>query len=401
MFKGNKKYYYILAILFIAVIAMQYFQPKPIDWTRTYSKNDKIPFGCYAIFNLLGKTYAPAIDVNNQDLYNFNGAHEESGQTLLIINEEIDLTKLELRSLFEFLNKGNTVLLCAADFGKSLRDTFKLDLETNINYSYNEIDSLLKKPSFEIRYTQPANNTLKQYVYPAIGRENYFSKIDTTVFGISSYNKKNKPVLLEASIGKGRLLISSLPDVFGNLFIVNNPNRYYAYTLLSKLKNNTIIWDEHYKSYNKQTKGLFSFIFSSDALYMAYCIAILGLLFFMIFEIKRTQRPIPIITPLQNSTLEFVDVISHVYFNANNHKHIAEETIKYFYFDIMKKFQLNTNEITDDFFNAMHNLSGVSTEKIRILFTYCENLKKAPSLTQNDLIELNDRITHFKQQSIR
>ena len=401
MFKGNKKYYYVLAVLFIAVILLQYFQPKPVNWQRTYGKNDKIPFGCYAVFHLLENTYASSVNLNTQDLYNLNETNALSDQTLVLIADKLDFSKLELQSLFKFLEKGNTVLLCAGDFNKAITDTFKLDVATNFNFNEQSLDSMLKKPAFEIRYTQPKNNSLKKYTYPLVANEHYFSKIDTALFRISSLNKGNKPVLLEATIGKGKLLISSLPDVFGNLFIVDNPNRNYIYTLLSKLKNPVIIWDEYYKSGNKTKKSIFSFIFSSDALYMAYGITVLGLLFFMLFELKRTQRPVPVIEPLKNSTLEFVDVISHVYFNSNNHKHIAEEAIKYFYFDIMKKFHLNANVMNEEFFESMHQLSGVDIEKIRALFKYCENLKHAPSLTQYDLIELNDRITYFKQQSIR
>ncbi len=401
VFKGNRKYYYTLAIIFIAVILLQYFQPKPINWSRTYNKKDKIAFGCYAVFNLLENTYAPFIESNQQDMYNLNEANNENGQTLLIINDGVNFSKLEVQSLFKFLKKGNTVLVCANSFGKALSDTFNLDLEMNVDYSVKSLDSLLKKPAFEISYTQPKNNILKTYTYPAVAIESYFLKIDTGLFTVVSENKKHKPVVLEANIGKGKLVLSSLPDVFGNIFIADNPNRNYAYTLLTNLKNKTIIWDEYYKTFGKEQKGIFSFIFGSDALYMAYSIILLGLLFFMIFELKRKQRVIPVINPLQNSTLEFVEVISRVYFNSNNHKHIAEETIKYFYFDIGKKFHVNTTVIDERFFTTLSNLSGIGIDKIKTLFTYCENLKRAPSLTQYDLLELNDRITNFKQQSIR
>ncbi len=400
MFKGNKKYYYILAILFVAVIVLQYFQPKPINWTKTYLKNDKIPFGCYAIFNLLD-TYGKTVEVNQQTLYNINESEEDTLKTLLIVNDKIGLTKLDVKSLFEYVQKGNVVCIAAGEFEEALKDTFKLKTSFNWMTMSESLDSLLLKHSFEINYTNPKNNILKSYRYPQIATESFFTKFDTALFTVSSVDKNKQPVLLEASIGKGKLLLSSVPDVFGNLFIVNNANRLYTYTLLSKLKNSTIVWDEHYKTYNVQKKGLFQFIFNSDALYMAYIILILGLLFFMLFEMKRKQRVIPIIQPLQNSTLEFVDVISHVYFNSKNHRHIAEETIQYFYFYIRKKFNVNTNEMDDEFYNLIHRLSNIDREEVRKLFVYCENLKHAPALTENDLLELNNRINNFKQKSAR
>lgn len=401
MFKGNKKYFIILAIIFIAVVVLQYMQPKPINWSRTYFNKDKIPFGCYAIFNLLENNYAQKVVTNKQTLYNLNADITESNNSLLLIDGHIELTKLDVKSLFSFLKKGNTVLLCASDFSKDLMDTLNLAMQDNLEIKSLSLDSLLTKRAFEIHYTQPKNNVLKTYIYPAVASESYFSKFDTLLFKVSSVNKRNQAVLLEASIGKGKLLLSSLPDVFGNLFIVNNNNRFYTYTLLSKIKNKKIIWDENYKSHNVQQKGIFQFIFSSDALYMAYCILIIGLLFFMLFEMKRKQRAIAIIQPLRNSTLEFVDVISHVYFNSKNHKYIAEEKIAYFYFDIRKKFSVNTNLMNEEFYTTIHQLSGIDLDAVKKLFSYCENLKQSPSLSEQDLLELNNRMINFKQKSRR
>ena len=46
-------------------------------------------------------------------------------------------------------------------------------------------------------------------------------------------------------------------------------------------------------------------------------------------------------------------------------------------------------------------LSNINLDEIKKLFLYCENIKQAPSLTENDLQELNRRITNVKNQSAR
>lgn len=401
MFKGNRKYYALLAIIFIAVVALQYFQPKPINWNRTYFKKDKIPFGCFAIYNLLENNFAKNVKTNTQTLYNLNEQSPDSNQTLIIIDAKIEFSKLDVKSMLAFLNRGNNILIASNSLNKTITDTFKLKIKENWLTNITSLDSLLTTTTFEIKYTQPKNNVLKSYKYPQVVNENYFTSFDTTLFKISSINKSNHPVLLEANIGKGTLLISTLPDVFGNLFIVDHPNRFYVYTLLSKVKNTTIIWDEHYKIHHEEQQSPFQLIYGNDSLYMGYLVLIIGLLFFMIFEMKRKQRAIPIVIPLPNTTLEFVDVVSHVYYNSKNHKHIAEEKILYFYFDVRKKFSVDTNTMNDDFFNTIHKLSGLETDVIKQLFGYCENLKKAPSLTERDLIELENRIQTFKAKSIR
>ena len=160
MFKGNRKYYIVLATVFAAVITLQYLQPKPINWNRTYFKKDKIPFGCFAIYNLLETNFAQKIKNNNQTLYNLNSETTESNQTLLIIDNKVEFSKVDVKSLFSYLKKGNNVLIATSQINKTLADTFKLNIEENWIMKSNSLDSLLTKRAFEIHYTQPKNNCL-------------------------------------------------------------------------------------------------------------------------------------------------------------------------------------------------------------------------------------------------
>ncbi len=402
MFKGNKKYYYILAAIFIGVIVLQYNMPKPINWTKTYFKKDKIPFGCFVIYNLLEDTYCNKLETNTKTIYDLNNATTSRNNTFIVINDNINITELEYKSLEKFIRKGNIVLLCANNFYGKLEDTLLINTATlYFDTQAKSLDSLVLKPAFEIKYVQEKNNKLKKYSYSIAATESYFWKFDSLNFNVLALNKIKRPVLIQKQIGAGKLILSSTPDAFGNLYIANHPNRYYIYTLLSSIKNNTIIWDEYYKTYKTENKSIFQFIFNNESLHMAYLLLIGGLLFFMAFELKRKQKAIPIIKPLENSTLNFVDVISQVYYNSKNHKYIAEEQIQYFYYEIRKKFGVNTSDFDDTFYQTIHMLSGIELDNIKKLFTYCENLKQAPSLTENDLLELNNRINNFKQKSIR
>ncbi|MBS1635036.1 MAG: DUF4350 domain-containing protein [Bacteroidetes bacterium] len=403
MFKGNRKYYFVFAAVFIGIVVLQYFQPKPTDWKKSYMQKDKIPFGCYAMVELMKNTYSRNFEISKQSIYNMDAADAGRDKSLILINDQLTFSKLDTKQLFRFLAMGNKVLLCANTFDGKLADT--LHIQTNYNWfsQFESIDSLLKKPGFSVRFVQPDNNTpnKKPYFYNQAAVESYFSKFDSTRFKVIAVNQQNKPLLIHTSVGSGELYLCTTPDAFTNLFIVNSPTRYYPYALLSLLKNNTIIWDEYYKTYNVQTDSPLKFIFNSDALYMAWLLLVLGVIIFMIFEFKRRQRPIEVVKPLENSTLRFVDVISHVYFNSGNHLHIAEEKIQYFYFDIRQKFHVNTHVIDTDFMDKVSKLSGVDYDAVKTLFTYCERLRQAPSLTEYDLIELNNRINNFKQKSIR
>ena len=105
--------------------------------------------------------------------------------------------------------------------------------------------------------------------------------------------------------------------------------------------------------------------------------------------------------PIGIVLIEFVNVISHVYFNGNNHQSIAIEKIKYFYESLRVKFNINTYHINDFFINELCQLSGIEHSLLKQLFAYCEKIKSLNEISEYDLIELNRQISNFNKNSLR
>lgn len=373
--------------------------PKETNWSRTYLSKNKTPFGCFAIYNLMQSAYSKSFKTNNQTLYNLNELQNKKA-SLVIVNDNINFNKNDITSLFEFLNKGNTVFIAVNSFNGAIADTFHL--RTDLDYAdyFVSIDSLIKKNGVKIKLN--ASNYKKQaFAYSRIASSAYFTSFDTSRFMVHASMGKDKACFISASVGKGRLYLMTMPDVFGNYFIVNHPNRQLAYTMLSRIKNDELIWDEYYKTYNITSYSFIKFILESDALYTAYLLIIFILILYMIFEGRRRQRAIPVVVAPTNSTLEFVNVVSHVYYNSKNHQSIAAEKIRYFYETVRKKFHTNTNQINEEFLNEVSELSGIEKKLVKQLFTYCEKLKQPEEITENELVELNRQIHNFNKNSLR
>lgn len=398
MFKNNKKIIYIFAGLLLLIIGAQYFIPQPPDWSRNYLSKSKSFFGCYAIYNLLQKGITSEVEINNNSFYQLN--QNTNFGSLLIINDEINFNNNDVKSLYEYLKKGNTVFIAANYFNGELADSLRLATEFNFADYLLLKDSLLFKNTEELKFTA-TNHKNKKYNYPRLLNASYFTNFDSTRFSVLAYSKKMQPCLIHTKIGKGSLYLMSVPDVFGNYLIVNHDSRFFVYTMLSRLSGKKIIWDEYYKTYNVKRDSQLKFIFDSDALYSAYLLIIIGIIVYMIFESKRKQRPIEIITPVTNSTLDFVNVISNVYYNSKNHKHIAIEKIKYFYETVRKKYNVSTVQIDQQFVDEITTLSGIEKNKVQQLFRYCEQIKNADSITEYDLVELNRQIHNFNKNSLR
>ncbi len=399
MFKGNKKFIYFFIGIFVVITAVQYLLPKPIDWSRTYLSKTKTPFGCYAIYNLIDDVYSQKISYNTQTLYNLNNK-EDKNSSLLLINDNINFNKSDIKSLYSFLQKGNIVFIAANNFEGAIADSLHIKTGYNFGNYFTSMDSLVNKPGEIIKFT--ANNlSQKKYTYSQVANVNYFESFDSTRFKVLAYYQNDKACLIHTKLNNGNLYLMSIPDIFTNYFIVNNKTRDAAYAMLSLLKNKNIIWDEYYKTFNITNYSFLKFVFESDALYAAYLLLIFTVIFYMIFEGRRRQRAIPILNKPINSTLEFLNVISHVYYSNKNHQSIAIERIKFFYENIRKKFNISTNDTNELFINEISELSGIDKKLVNQLFKYCEKIKNANEITEYDLIELNRQIHNFNKNSLR
>lgn len=401
MFKGEKKYYWILGLLFTLIVVFQYMQPKPVSWARTYMAKDKSPFGCFAIHELLKNNFTSELLTNKQTLYEADKKPDIRNTSFLVVNERISMKRLEVQSLFHLAERGNTVLIAAFEFDDKLKDTFHLKTDYQWYLSARHFDSLMLRPHFKVHFVSPNVAPSEEYTYNEAAIRSFFTGFDTTSFKVVATDEKKAPVLISRKVGKGTIYFSTTPDAFTNILLVKNPGREFAYGMLSLLKNKTLMWDEYYKSFNVQNESMFRFIFNSDALYMAYCLLLVSMIVFMFFSARREQRPVPVVSPPVNSTLEFVNVITNVYFNSGNHLSIALEKTNYFYFDLRDRFRINPSERDEKFFAALSGLSGVEEKELKELFNYLDNLKNSSALTEYDLIELNKRISTFNKKSIR
>lgn len=106
MSKGNRKYIIILAVCFIALISIQLLAPKPINWTASYIKKDKIPYGTKALYEALPELFSgQRISDANMPAYNSLGADDFEHTNYIIINNLFATDTLDMRELFRFVKK--------------------------------------------------------------------------------------------------------------------------------------------------------------------------------------------------------------------------------------------------------------------------------------------------------
>lgn len=385
--------------MFAAIVYVQMNAPKPVKWTKTYKSKDKVPFGCKAMYDLLDRSaFNDRLEVEKENVFKTleKVTAQKDLSSSIFINDNLAFDNVETKLLLKYVEEGNKVLLAANSINGLLADTLKL--KTNMEFSYfipAKEDSV-----FSVVYHQGEKDQ-QVFAYRDGVTPVYFTSFDTTKANVIATDLKKNPVYISVKWGKGQFYVLSVPDVFCNYNIVNKPSRQFAYTALSYLNAPMVRWDEYYKTYNDHISSKLQFIFNNDSLYAAYGLTLLSILFFMIFNLKRKQRAIPVIIPPGNSTIDFVNVIGSVYYNSKNHKIIAEEKIAAFLENIRSNFQVNTRLFDDTLLNRVTALSGMTREEVQRVFTLIDEIQFSTSINEQTLIQLNTEIEKFHEKNKR
>ncbi|PKV50356.1 uncharacterized protein DUF4350 [Aquimarina sp. MAR_2010_214] len=397
----------IAIIIIIAAIGLLTYleasEPEPVNWYPSYAKTDKIPLGSFVSYNLIKESFGTKqVQDINQPPYEFLKDNDSVLGTYFFINGSINFDKNELNTILKWVENGNTLFVSAKTIENRLLDT--LNIETGNLISINEIST---KPLVEL-----VNTELKAkspFLYDRDIYNPHFNELDTvntTILGISQlYNdtlkiKDPKVNYIQQSFGKGKILLHTFPEAFGNYFMLKDKNYQYTQNLLAYINpNQKILWDNYYKSGKTFYTSPLFLLLNNRYLKWAYYFVLIGVVLFVIFEGKRKQRSIPIIEPLKNQTLSFTKTISGMYFEKGKHKEIATKQNLLFLDYVRNVLRIPTNELNEKTIIDIAARSNNSIEDTKILFKYFEELNKKVKIEKEELIQLYELINVFKSQS--
>jgi len=394
----------IYSAIIIAIIGLLVFletsQKAPINWFPSFMNSDKIPLGTYVVFNSLKDSYTDQeIREINQPPYEFLSSDDTVQGTYFFVNNSIAFDESELNKILDWVDNGNQVFISSKQFSQKLLDT--LSLEMNNLVALNNINT---KP--EVALANPRLNPNTFYTYDRNTYIPYFSKIDTVnavalgtarlaIDSLQTNTAKLNYILYP--FGKGEILLHTQPEVLSNYFVLKDQNHEYTERLLAYVNTeNPILWDNYYKSGKKiQTSPLY-LILNNRHLRWSYYFILIGTVLFIIFEGRRKQRSIPIITPLKNQTLAFTQTISGMYFEKQKHKEIAKKQYLLFLDYIRQQLRISTQEINEKTLEDIAARSTNSLEKTKTLFKYLEKLNNQQQVSADELLRLNRLIYEFK-----
>ncbi|MGE5797547.1 MAG: DUF4350 domain-containing protein, partial [Ignavibacteria bacterium] len=316
------RYFFVLGFTILLLVIFKISSPKEIDWSLSFSNEDKIPNGSYILYRILPEIFpenkiTPVYYPAYNNLYELE--HRNSGY--IFLNDEFSPDELDSRELLNYVERGNYVFVSANYLRGKLFDSLKVN--TSIRFTNSD--------SVEINFYSDSLRNESSYQIKKSQFEFYFYEYDTLNSVVLGINKDNKANFIRTSFGDGYFYLSTIPEAFTNFTLLDSVNSDYAYKTLSYLPSGLeILWDEYYKVNKSMVRTPLKYILSREPLKWAYYILIISIIVYIIFQGKRKQRVIPVITPLKNTTLEFVKIVGKLYFQQKDHKNIAQKKINFF-----------------------------------------------------------------------
>ncbi len=401
MDKRSKIALYSIGAVIVFMMIAEVTKPKAINWRDSFSAADKIPLGCYIMFNELQTFSDDDIIVSEQSIYEYlKKVDSTTPKTLVFINNRIYFDSEESNALMDFVEKGNSVFMSGTSVYGNVLDSINISIE-------GQYTNLYKKES-ESKFTSPSLQKNNRIFKDVIENSHFISvdTLNTTILG-TAITKNEDDIeetnanFVKVSVGEnnGHFILHTNPFAFTNYHLMEDKADYAA-TVLSYLPKQQIIWDNNYKSGRKVITSPLRYILQNTALKWAFYISMFGLILFVIFRGKRVQRIIPVINKLENATVDFTRTIGELYYQHGDFTNIIEKKIQYFLEFVRTNYYLETNQLNPSFIDKLAAKSSNTKQTTKALVDYLVFLNSKTNHTEQELIELNKKIEHFTKYKL-
>lgn len=373
------------------------------NWNENYRKKEKSPFGTYIVYNEMDALFENEEIVYLKDnfydylIQNYKTTSADFGTYVCIKNDAYKLTADGIDTLLSFVAKGNHAFLSLNEFSENLRE--KLEITTN-DLDKNTASLKALKGEFYLENDHFKN---QPFTFDRNIRRHYFityNENKTIVLGSAKIDGEKVPNFMKIYHGKGAIYVHSNPVVFTNYYLLKDKEAYLE-NVFSYLPSATIFWDPQIKKSkysnqpDKDNPSVFKFFLQHQTLTWFLFVSLAGVLLFIILNARRKQRPIPIMNPLENTTVAFTQTISSLYLKEEDHKNLVDKKITFFLEKVRTKYLLNTNNLNKDFIHNLAAKSGNEIQNTKYLVNTMITLNKKSECSKEELFVLFKMIDNF------
>ena len=396
--------YGIIGILILALgvlmLGSNSKHPRQIDERISLRQKDKIPYGFFAIRNLVPSLFPKATfytDTRPPGYWD-SLSLSKPNQAVVLVANTLNADSEELDRLLEFVKKGNHVFIITKYMSYEANNFFGF----SSGDTYSE-DGLLAKTndSLKIKLNFPRFDDTITYTYPGKRHATYYSNWDKEKSVVLGSNGSGYPNFLQFRAGAGSFLVHTAPLAFSNYFVLHKNNTNYLEQVFSVIPPTVtkIVWSEYFltKRTNQPQKepNLLRVLFRYPSFKWAFFTALGSLLLYVLLEMRRKQRIMPVVQKPRNASLDFVQTIGRLYYDNKDHGNLVQKMSLYFLEHVRNRYKLPTQTLDESFLHALHVKSGYDQDKLGDIIDFIRYASTAKTISEGELEHFHNQLASF------
>jgi hypothetical protein len=389
--------YLILAMSILALGSCQ-SRDKRLNRLVTLWRKDRIPYGAYFAYENMKYMFPKAnITINSSSPADYRSFHytrtsrDKQPQGYIIIAPQVIPDQNEINAMMNFVGDGNQLFISSFLWGDSLLSSLGIKLGGDMLWTQH-LDSL------QVSVYEPATDSLSIFRYPGARADNYVRSMDTQYATILGRNVNGMANFVKFSYkGGGSIYLHFAPMAFTNFFLLHKNNVAYYEAVFSYLPSSLkeVKWDDYFRYAKDRNFSALQYILANRSLRWAFWLVLVlfGLIF--LFESKRRQRLIPVMTTVRNSSLDFVKTIGRLYFQQRDHSNLAAKMTAHWLDFIRTNYHLSTSTLDEEFISRVSFKAGLSRDRITSLVQDVRYFQDNASPSDEDLLSFGKKIDDF------
>ena len=396
---------YIIAGLVLLLLLWLVFSTQQtrhvLDERISFNKRDKIPYGMYVAYHSLFHIFPNAsVIVNKKKPTLWDSLNISTDkQALIIISPRFMPDETELHRLWDFVKTGNTVFISSHTLSYDAQNFFSCD-DYASDLSLFGLDA--ETDSLSVKLLSPPFPDQKKYDYPGRQYDGYFGKYNKDIsYELGSKNDTDIN-FIQLKAGQGSIYLHLAPLTFSNYFLLHGQNINYYNKMLSLIPKDTkkVVWDEYFLHKrislgSNESKGPLSALMSQRSFRAALWLLIILLALYILQEMRRKQRTIPVMARPRNDSLEFVKTIGRLYHEKRDNKNLGKKMAAYFLEHIRNRYKLSTNQLDDEFITSLGRKTAQPENNIREIISFINNIDETDEIADEQLADFHKKLEEF------
>lgn len=375
----------VLLALLVTLLSPLFQEPTELQSSYSY-----IPSGHRAFFEL-GEEFRPDVKRWRRTPLALSRQEQASGKRLaLLLLEPKDLLLSEgetyQAALLDWVRDGNDLLIAPRDHEATVITLFGVDVEASIpvDTDFDGLAILLEKAGFEGHISRPQGHMDSEISEPYLTHDGLsvqltsvleFSKMDeafSVVLNATSEAGEETPLLVEAPLGAGRLVVALAPELFRNKAIRRGDNGYALLSTLANYGPGGLLIDEFYHGL-PAIDGLRALLLTPPFLWVTLSFLLLSLLITWrsLVRSEPIAQPAP---PARRSKREHIDAMGRFISSSHDDRWVAQRLLEGVAGEVKAILRLDPTTEQDTTLDFLRRSDKTLAERYRQLIAEAQTL---------------------------